>query len=182
MLGLGRIKQESHHGEMVPDASEPSRLSVVLKTGSFRQVVLGYVVGAWAVLEIVVTVADLAGWSLAVPRWLVVILVLGLVLVVAAAAMLRGARALQASSSKKVAHRREALSIAAGTMALLPMSFVFRFSTAEGFARGLGGGSIQWIMWRDSPIWAAACAAVAIILGLLWVLSRPASSDNGGVP
>ena len=170
MLGLGRIKQESHHGEMVPDASEPSRLSVVLKTGSFRQVVLGYVVGAWAVLEIVATVADLAGWSLAVPRWLVVILVLGLVLVVSAAAMLRGARALQASSSKKVAHRREALSIAAGTMALLPMSFVF------------GGGSIQWIMWRDSPIWAAACAAVAIILGLLWVLSRPASSDNGGVP
>ncbi len=167
---MGRIKQESHHGEMVPDASEPSRLSVVLKTGSFRQVVLGYVVGAWAVLEIVVTVADLAGWSLAVPRWLVVILVLGLVLVVAAAAMLRGARALQASSSKKVAHRREALSIAAGTMALLPMSFLF------------GGGSIQWIMWRDSPIWAAACAAVAIILGLLWVLSRPASSDNGGVP
>ena len=178
---MGRIKQESHHGEMVPDASEPSRLSVVLKTGSFRQVVLGYVVGAWAVLEIVVTVADLAGWSLAVPRWLVVILVLGLVLVVAAAAMLRGARALQASSSKKVAHRREALSIAAGTMALLPMSFVLNV-TVDRRAFAFGGGSIQWIMWRDSPIWAAACAAVAIILGLLWVLSRPASSDNGGVP
>ena len=178
---MGRIKQESHHGEMVPDASEPSRLSVVLKTGSFRQVVLGYVVGAWAVLEIVVTVADLAGWSLAVPRWLVVILVLGLVLVVAAAAMLRGARALQASSSKKVAHRREALSIAAGTMALLPMFFVFVVETSPAWP-WLGGGSIQWIMWRDPPIWAAACAAVAIILGLLWVLSRPASSDNGGVP
>ena len=165
----------------MPDASEPSRLSVVLKTGSFRQVVLGYVVGAWAVLEIVVTVADLAGWSLAVPRWLVVILVLGLVLVVAAAAMLRGARALQASSSKKVAHRREALSIAAGTMALLPMSFVYRLRIPSR-GKAFGGGSIQWIMWRDSPIWAAACAAVAIILGLLWVLSRPASSDNGGVP
>ncbi len=179
---MGRIKQKSDHGEMAPDASEPSRLSVVLKTGSFRQVVLGYVVGAWAVLEIVVTVADLAGWSLAVPRWLVVILVLGLVLVVAAAAMLRGARALQASSSKKVAHGREALSIAAGTMALLPMSFVARIDLATQQPGIFGGGSIQWIMWRDSPIWAAACAAVAIILGLLWVLSRPASSDNGGVP
>ncbi len=170
MLALGRIKQESDHGEMAPDASEPSRLSVVLKTGSFRQVVLGYVVGAWAVLEIVVTVADLAGWSLAVPRWLVVILVLGLVLVVSAAAMLRGARALQASSSEKVAHRRAALSIATLTTALLPMSFIF------------SGGSIRWIMWRDAPIWAAACAVVAIVLGVLWVLSRPAPSDNGGVP
>ncbi len=170
MLALGRIKQKSDHGEMAPDASEPSRLSVVLKTGSFRQVVLGYVVGAWAVLEIVATVADLAGWSLAVPRWLVVILVLGLVLVVSAAAMLRGARALQASSSEKVAHRREALSFAAGTTALLPMSFLF------------SGGSIRWIMWRDAPIWAAACAVVAIVLGVLWVLSRPPPSDNGGVP
>ena len=168
---------------MAPHASEPTRLSVVLKTGSFRQVVLGYVVGAWAVLEIVVTVADLAGWSLAVPRWLVVILVLGLVLVVSAAAMLRGARALQASSSKKLAHRREALSIVAGIMALLPMSFVYELElTYEGEGIEFGGGSIQWIMWRDAPIWAAACAAVAIVLGLLWVLSRPAPSDNGGVP
>jgi len=158
---------------MVPDAREPSKLSVVFRTGSFGQLVLGYVVGAWAVLEIVVTVAELAGWSLAVPRWLVVILALGLVVVVVAVAMLRGARALQDSSPEKVAHRREALLMTAGVVALLPMLFLARGDTLRGI-------TVRWIMWRDSPIWAVACAAVAIVLGLLWVLSRPAPYDDAG--
>jgi membrane-associated PAP2 superfamily phosphatase len=81
-----------------------------------------------------------------------------------------------------LANRREALSIAAGIMALLPMSFVAVVERGGPADRLFGDGSIQWIMWRDAPIWAAACAAVAIVLGLLWVLSRPAPSDNGGVP
>ena len=157
----------------MPDAGEPSRLSVVLKRGSFGQLVLGYVLGTYAVLEIVVTFAELAGWSLSVKRWLVVVLALGLILVVAAAAMLRGARALRASSPEKVTHRREALLISAAIAALLPMLFVARGDT-------LFGVTIRWIMWRDSPVWAVASVAVAIVLGLLWVLSKPTPTDDEG--
>ena len=151
---------------MAPDAPTPRRLSELFKRGSFQQLVLGYVVGAWALLEIVVTGSELAGLPLTLPRWLFVILLLGLVLVVAATAVLRGARALQQTSSVKAAHRRETLFIVAAVTALLPLSFLVR------------NGTVRWIMWRDSPIWAAACLALAILLGIVWKLSKPIPSGE----
>ncbi len=142
--------------------------------GSLRQTLLGYVVGAWALLEIVVTVSDLAGLPLAVPRSFVLLLAGGLVMVSAVAVAKEGVRAMQErSDSKDWEGRLGWLKGPTILFALLPGSFMVR------------NGSLEWIMWRDAPLFAAACAAIAVGSALAWrVAARLASdrTDTGRAP
>ncbi len=137
--------------------------------GPLRQTLLGYVVGAWALLEIVVTVSELAGLPLAVPRSFVLILAGGLVLVSGVAAAKQGVRAMQErSDSKDWEGRRWWLKGLTILLALLPGSLMVR------------NGSLEWIMWRDAPLFAAACGAMAIASGFAWRLSARLASGADG--
>ncbi len=135
--------------------------------GSLRQTLLGYVVGAWALLEIVVTVSDLAGLPLAVPRSFVLLLAGGLVMVSAVAVAKEGVRAMQERSDSKDWERRLGwLKGPTILFGLLPGSFMVR------------NGSLEWIMWRDAPLFAAACAAIAVGSALAWRVSARLASDR----
>ena len=142
--------------------------------GSLRQTLLGYVVGAWALLEIVVTVSDLAGLPLAVPRSFVLLLAGGLVMVSAVAVAKEGVRAMQESSDSKDWERRLGwLKGPTILFGLLPGSFVLRLDRGD-------GATLEWIMWRDAPLFAAACAAMAIASGFAWRLSARLASGADG--
>jgi hypothetical protein len=145
--------------------------------GSLRQTLLGYVVGAWALLEIVVTVSDLAGLPLAVPRSFVLLLAGGLVMVSAVAVAKEGVRAMQERSDSKDWEGRlgwfKGPTILFG---LLPGSFILRISTTPG--PDGWNGSLEWIMWRDAPLFAAACAAIAVGSAIAWRVSARLASDR----
>ena len=137
---------------------------------SLRQVLLGYIVGAWALLEIVVTVSELAGLPLAVPRMFVLILAGGLLVVLGVVVVKRGVHAVQrASSSASWEARRAIFGALAIFLILLPGSFL------------VADGSLEWIMWRDAPLLALASAASAIASAMLGrICARLASSAADG--
>ena len=135
-----------------------------------QQLVLGYVVGAWAVLEIVVTVSELAGLPLVVPRVFVLILAGGLVVVLGIVVAKRGVHAMQRASNPTTwGKRRTVFGALAIFFALLPGSFV------------VSDGSLEWIMWRDAPRLALVSSALAIASAVAWRVSvRFASSVAEG--
>ena len=122
-----------------------------------RQALLGYAVGAWAVLEIVVTVSELAGLPLAVPRTFAVVLVAGLIGLAVVTLVRQAVRVMQSrSDSAKWETRSSWLGALTLFFGLLPGSFMVR------------NGSMEWIMWRDAPILALPCGAVAIGAAVAW--------------
>ena len=134
------------------------------REGSVRHLLLGYVVGAWAALEIVVTVSELAGLPLVVPRLFVLILAGGLVIVLGMAIVKRGVRGMERASRTWGQRKRNFFGLAI-FLALLPGSF------------HRSDGSLEWIMWRDAPLLALASCVLAIAAGIAWRLSpRLASS------
>lgn len=136
--------------------------------GSVRQLLLGYVVGAWAALEIVVTVSELAGLPLVVPRLFVLILAGGLVVVLGVAIVKRGVGAMETASGTWGQRKRNFFGLAI-FLALLPGSF------------HRSDGSLEWIMWRDAPFLALASGVLAIAAGIAWRFSpRLASSAAEG--
>ncbi len=147
-----------------------SHLKVLHSEGSVRRLLLGYVVGAWAVLEIVVTVSELAGVPLVVPRVFALVLAGGLVVVLGVALAKRGVHAMQSASNPTAwGKRRTTFGALAIFLAFLPGSFF------------VSDGSLEWIMWRDAPLLALVSGALAIASAVAWrVSARLASSAAEG--
>ncbi len=148
-----------------------SQLKVRYSEGSVLRLLLGYVVGAWAVLEIVVTVSELAGVPLVVPRVFALVLAGGLVVVLGVALARRGVHAMQRASNPTAwGKRRTTFGALAIFLALLPSSFF------------VSDGSLEWIMWRDAPLLALVSGALAIAMAVAWgVSARLASSGTEGL-
>jgi hypothetical protein len=142
----------------------------VLRKGSLRQLALGYVVGAWALVDILANASELAGLPLTLARWALVVLAAGLLLILALALLLRGTRPAGEFTSPNPSGRSQALLIVALVAALLPMSVV------------ISENSIRWVMWRDAPIWAAVCLVLAIAFGFAWRRSGVPASLAGEDP
>ncbi len=143
--------------------------------GSVWRLLLGYLLGAWAALNIVMTVSELAGLPLVVPRVFGLILVGGLAVVLGMAVVKQVVHAVERASTTWGQRKKNFFGLAI-FLATLPGSF-YR-----------SDGSLEWIMWRDAPLLALASGVLAIAAGIAWRLSpRRASSgadgsDTGGPP
>jgi protein-S-isoprenylcysteine O-methyltransferase Ste14 len=93
-------------------------------------------------------------------------------LLMAVVLVLRRSKPASESTSPSPSGRTEALLIAAIVTALLPMSFVFSVNST----------SIRWLMWRDEPVWAGVCLALAIAFAIAWRRSRVRASDGEDEP
>ena len=152
------------------DTGRLGSFSEVLRKGSLRQLILGYVVGAWALVDILANVSELAGLPLTPARWFLVALAAGLFLLIALALVLRSTRPAGESTPPNPSGRSQALLIAALVAALLPMSSVF------------SGNSIRWVMWRDAPFWAGVCLVLAVALAIAWRQSGVRASHDEDEP
>ena len=153
-----------------------SQLKLRLSEGSVGQLLLGYVVGAWAVLDILMTGAELAGLPLAVPRVFMWILLGGLFVVLGVALAKRGVHAMQRAPSPTTWEKlRGWFGFLAIVLVLLPGSALVR------------EGSLEWIMWRDAPLVALGSGALAIVSTVAWRVSarlaaRGAEASDTGDP
>ena len=136
---------------------------------SLRKSLLAYVVGAWAVLEIVVTVSELAGLPLVVPRVFVLVLVVGLVVVVGVAVAKHRVKVVRMTEPAIWEKRRSLLGPPTVFLALLPGSFII-------------GDGRDWIMWRDAPSLALLFFALAVAMAVAWwVSARLASAGSDAI-
>jgi hypothetical protein len=137
-----------------------SQLKLRFNEGSVMQLLLGYVVGAWAVLDILMTGTELAGLPLAVPRVFMWILLGGLFVVLWVALAKRGVQAMQRVRRPTTWERlRGWFGLLAIVLVLLPGSSVVR------------DGSLEWIMWRDAPLVALGSGALALVSTVAWRVS-----------
>ncbi len=142
-------------------------LSNWLRERSIRQLLISYVVGGWAALEVLTTIAELTGLPPSLPRLAGLILIVGLFVTLAVALVQRALSGIgKAGVDRRFGPGRRVLIGLMIFFALIPMSFYADDET------------IRWIMWRNAPVIAGIATALALLTGIGWWLSSKTTEPD----
>ena len=130
-----------------------------------REVVITYIASTWGGLEIMVTISDLAGFSILIPQITSVLILFGLATILGIR-WIAGQTTVPHRPRKPWSQLTRNLVGFAIFFSLLPMSFAFS-----------GADGITWIMWQDAQIFAILFAGLAVLtlLGVVVSIRRDAS-------